>query len=133
VAGASRTFTPQISGYGAGYAVEPTAQRGCLANGSGLAGEDQERGLPGVLGVVWVTERPPAHAEDQRSVAFDEHGESGVVLVADESLQQLAVAQFPAALHGRDLANVSHYFGNRVLGHGNLYDPAEKPFLALSC
>jgi hypothetical protein len=42
---------PRLEGRAAGDAVEPTSQRCGLANRGGLAGEDEEGGLEGILGV----------------------------------------------------------------------------------
>jgi hypothetical protein len=78
-----------------GHAIEPTAYRRALANGAGLAGEDQKGRLKNVLGVLVMVEDPPADAQDRRSMPFHEGGEGGFVAAAREALEQLTVR------HGR--------------------------------
>src|SRR5215212_4108607 len=58
-----------------GDAVQPAARRLRLADRAGLAGQDEERGLEGVLGVGPRTEDTPADVEDHRAVAGDEGAE----------------------------------------------------------
>jgi hypothetical protein len=49
-----------------GDAVQPAADHLSRRNGSGLADEDKECGLEGVVGVVVVSQQPAAHAQDHR-------------------------------------------------------------------
>ena len=51
-----------------GHAVQPGAERLGVAQRTGLAQQDEERGLEGVLDVATVVEQPPADAQDHRSV-----------------------------------------------------------------
>src|SRR5262245_48162462 len=56
-----------------------------------LTGQDQERGLERILGVVLVVQPVPAHAPDQPAVPAQQRRERGLVALADEALEQLAV------------------------------------------
>src|SRR5262249_26402769 len=58
-----------------------------------LAGEDQEAGLEGVLGVLLVAEHPPADAQDHGAVAAHQGLEGRLVAAAQEPLQELAIRQ----------------------------------------
>ena len=55
--------------------MEPGAERVADPERAGLAGEDEEDGLEGVLGLVLVAERGAADAPDHRPVALDQQGE----------------------------------------------------------
>jgi hypothetical protein len=56
-----------------------------------LANQDEKRDLKGIVGIVSIAEQPPAHAQDHRGVPSQQHRESGLVAVVEESAQQLAV------------------------------------------
>jgi hypothetical protein len=80
----------------------------------GLAGQDEEGGLEGVLGVV-VAEQAAADAPDHRPVPFDKCGEGGRVPLLQETPQELPVGQAGAVLEERgpaqaltDLARLVH-------------------------
>ena len=78
------------------HPVEPGAQQVGVADGEGLAGEDEEDGLEGVLGVVPVAQELSADAQDHRPVARHERGEGGIpgrIAAGGEPLQELAVGQ----------------------------------------
>ena len=78
------------------HAVEPGGQRIPPPDRSRLAGQDEEGGLEGVLGVVHVTEHAPADAEDHRPVSFHQRGEGqlgGLAVAGREPVEQLPVGQ----------------------------------------
>ncbi len=79
-----------------GDPVQPARRRFMPADRPGLAGEDQERGLEGILRVVLVAEPGAAGPQDHRAMPLDECGEGnlGRFLVAPtvkEPVQQLTV------------------------------------------
>jgi hypothetical protein len=80
--------------------VEPAAQGLPLADGSGPAGQQQERGLEAVLGVFHPAEHPPADAEDHRPVPLEERCERRLVSPAEVGREQLAV-RFLTVFPGR--------------------------------
>jgi hypothetical protein len=103
------------SGDTAGNAVEPAAERALMVEAGGLAGEDEEGGLEGVLGVLHVAKDAAAQAEHERSVSLDEGGEGGLLTAVDESLQQVRIGGVrpgqggePAAEAGEGPAEQSH-------------------------
>ena len=53
------------------YPVEPGAQQVRVADRERLAGEHQEDGLEGVLGMVSVTQQLPADVQDHRPIPRD--------------------------------------------------------------
>ena len=77
------------------HAVEPGAEPVGIADGEGLAGEHEEDGLEGVLGVVLVTQELSADAQDHRPVARHQRGEGvlGRVAGGGEPLQELPVGE----------------------------------------
>ena len=79
--------------------MQPTADRRRLPDGTGFASQHQKTGLAGVLGIMEVPQRSPAHAENHWAVAFDQHRKGGFVVRSAESLQELPIAQLPAGLH----------------------------------
>jgi hypothetical protein len=60
------------AGHTAGDPVEPTDQGGSASDRSGLACQDQESRLKGILGVMLVTEDRAADAEHHRTVSLDQ-------------------------------------------------------------
>ena len=60
---------PGTPGEAVGDGVKPARQGPAPVQRRGLAGEDEEGGLEGVLGVLLLAQHPPAHAQHQRPVA----------------------------------------------------------------
>ena len=89
-----------------GHPVEPGADQFAAADGPGAAGQDEEGGLGGVLGVVDPAQDAAAHAQDHRPVAVHQGGEGpgrSVGIVPEEMVQEAAiglVAGRPAAKEG---------------------------------
>ena len=77
------------------HAVEPVAELLPWHDRSRLAGEDEERRLEGVLGVVVIPEDPAADAPDHRAVAPDDRLEDRLLSPGDEAIQELPVRQSP--------------------------------------
>src|SRR5262249_23462959 len=75
----------------AGHAVEPVADPLARPDGSGLAHEDEEGGLEGVLRVMSVTKQPAAHAQHHRPVPAHQRRERFLVAPDDEAVQELTV------------------------------------------
>jgi hypothetical protein len=75
-----------------GDAVQPAADRLAASDRRGLARQDQEGGLEGVLGIVGVAEDAAADAEHHRPVAADEGLERRFVARHGEALEQVGVA-----------------------------------------
>jgi hypothetical protein len=57
-----------------------------------LAGQNEERGLEGILGIVRVVQHAPADAEDHRTVGPHDSLERGLISMRHEPLQQLPLA-----------------------------------------
>jgi hypothetical protein len=89
-----------LSGQAGGDLVEPVAHGIAPANFGRLAGQYQEGSLEYVLGIMPVPQDAPAHAPHQRSVALDQHSEGGIVMLGDETLEELSIGRF-----GRRLAS----------------------------
>jgi hypothetical protein len=83
-----------LSGLECGFVrnrVEPGGQVTAGRSRSGLVGEDNERGLEGVLGVLCVVEHPPTNREHHGAVAPNQHFERRFVAARAEVLQQLGI------------------------------------------
>jgi hypothetical protein len=76
-----------------------------------LAGEDQEGGLEGVVGVVAVAENAPANAKHHRPVAADQARKGGLVSAGQEALHKLAVVQHRLVASGQAVAQTAHHRG----------------------
>ncbi len=106
--------------------VSTTAINRAAKSGDGRLGLDPpspcasipEGRLEGVLGVLFVPQQPPAHAQHQRSVSAHQLGEGGLVAAGDELLQQLAVGQRVGRVGAGQLVQVSQHEGERSAGHG---------------
>jgi hypothetical protein len=66
------------------HGVQPIGNLLTPAYRAGLAGEHEEGGLEGVLGILVVSEHTPAHAPDQRAMALHKGGECRLVAKAGE-------------------------------------------------
>jgi hypothetical protein len=75
-----------------GDPVEPSAQGPIHPHRSGLADEDEERGLEGVVHVAGVVQHPSAEAENHRPMQVDEGLKRGLIAFVDESPKQLRLA-----------------------------------------
>ncbi len=76
--------------------MEPGAQRVAPTDRGRLAGQDQERRLEGVLGLVRVAKDLAADAEDHRAMTFHQGGEGdlgGLIASGCEAIEELRVAQ----------------------------------------
>src|SRR5262249_25781679 len=76
------------------------------ADGDGLAGEQQEGGLEGVLGVLLVGQQPPADGQDQRPVALHQVREGELVVGSHEGAQQLTVGPVAGLVVGDQVPDV---------------------------
>jgi hypothetical protein len=74
-----------------GYPVQPCGQRCLLADGTGLPCQDQEGGLEGILGVLFIAKHPPADTQNQGAMPPKKHGEGSLVTTLDESAEQFPV------------------------------------------
>ena len=90
-----RPHRPRLHGRLVRHAVEPVAELLPWHDRSRLAGEDEERRLEGVLGVVVVPEDPAADAPDHRAVAMDDRLEDGPLPPVHEAIQELRVRASP--------------------------------------
>jgi hypothetical protein len=87
---------PDLSGGAEGDAVEPASARGPVPDRAGLAEQDEEGRLKGVLDVVRVAQGVPADAEDHRPVPVDqgrEGGFRGLAASCEEAVEQLSVGE----------------------------------------
>jgi hypothetical protein len=92
---------PGVGGAGVGrdapgHAVQPRPQRAAQGQRPGPAGQDQEGGLEGVLGVVRLAQGRPAGAQHERAVAAHQGGERRLgrrPRAGREAAQQLGVRQ----------------------------------------
>ena len=75
----------------AGHAVEPAAHERAVAQARGLAREDEEGGLEGVLRILLVAEHAPAEVEDHRPVPPHQGRESRVAARRNERLHERLV------------------------------------------
>ncbi len=85
------------SGDPPGDAEEPAPDRLPMTDRSGLAHEDQEGGLEGVVGVVRVAQELPADAQDHGPMSFNQDREGGLggrrIVPRQEPLEELAIGQ----------------------------------------
>jgi hypothetical protein len=76
-----------------GDAVQPTAERIPLANGAGLASQDEKSGLKGVLGILRVSQDAAARVKHHRAVTLNERREGGFRTLGQKLFQQLLIRQ----------------------------------------
>ncbi len=73
------------------HAMEPGPDRVATPDRPGLADEDEERRLEGILDIVAVAERAPADGQDHWPVPLDKHLESQGVASCEEPIEELPV------------------------------------------
>ena len=89
--------------------MEPGAQRIPHPERPGLADQDQERGLEGILGVVRIIQHAPADAQHHRPMPLHQDREGqlgGLAPVGREPLQELSVRQVPDRPHVEERAEL---------------------------
>src|SRR5262249_19206145 len=86
-------------------AIKPTGQRFPLADGAGLARQDEKGCLESIIGVVLVVKDLPADAKDQGSMPFDQGRESRLFFLVNEPLEQGAVRRIGRRRLGYQSAN----------------------------
>jgi hypothetical protein len=64
-----------------------------MANRAGVPGQDQERGLEGILGVVVIAQDLATHPLHHRPVPLDQRREGGFLPTAHEPVEQLPIAE----------------------------------------
>jgi hypothetical protein len=88
---------PGFSRYMVGDTVQPAADRLLLANRLRFSGKNEKRSLERVLGILFVVQHMATNIPNQPAVPVHEHFKSGVVALANKTLQQLGIAQVEIA------------------------------------
>ncbi len=73
--------------------VQPAPQAVSPPDRAAFLDQDQEGGLEGVLGVVWVAQDRPADAQDHRPMPSHQHFEGPAVAPGEETLEELRVGE----------------------------------------
>ena len=73
--------------------MQPAPERALHPYRSGLAGQEQERGLEGVVGIVGIIQHAATDTQDHRAMPPDECLEGQFVAMEDVSFQQPGVGQ----------------------------------------
>jgi len=84
----------------------PFSQRTSLADGRSPAGEDEERGLKRVLGIVAFAQGPPANTPAHGPVSLHSPLEGKFIAQRDEAFQESSVAESARVFRPRQLADV---------------------------
>jgi hypothetical protein len=87
VAGLPTRFGSRPAGEAKSNAIKPTAYRLSLANGGGLAEQDQEGGLKSVIDVGFLPEQAAANTANHRPMPLDQSGEGQRVLAFEKTEQ----------------------------------------------
>src|SRR5262245_11702756 len=106
------------AGGAVGNAVQPARERSGLADGGGPAGEDEERGLEGVLGEVGPAEDAPTDAPDERAVTAEQDREGIRIAAVGELFEQLGVGQLGGPGQAGERAQVAENRNEVCVGHG---------------
>lgn len=105
---------PGFDGDPAGYAMQPARQRRSAADGSGLAGERQERGLECVLGQLMVAEYAAADSQHHRTMPPDEQLECVAVAVVRKPREEAIVVVRCGRIRIDLPSNHAHYSSQRA-------------------
>jgi hypothetical protein len=122
---------PRLEGDAKCDAMEPADDCLALADFRGAAGEHQEGGLEGVLGVLVVVQDVLAHAQDQPPVPLHQGGEGGGIPVFAEPLDQLGVRQVIGGLGAHRLAEAAEDRVKLFGGHEQSFSQTLRPAILL--
>ena len=84
---------PRLEGHAAGDAMQPAGQLLATSDRGSPVGQNQERSLKGVLGVLRVAEYGPADTQDHRPMTLHQGGEGRFVALVEVALEQVGVRQ----------------------------------------
>ena len=73
--------------------MEPAGNRFEFVNGSHSAGEDEERGLESVLGILFLVQQAPADAQNQAAVPLDNGRKRHFIAESEKPTEKLRVGQ----------------------------------------
>jgi hypothetical protein len=76
-----------------GDAVQPARQRLRLADGRGLARQNEKRCLEHILSVLHIAQQTAAQSENQRSMSRHQLGECVFIALMDEAIQQQPIVR----------------------------------------
>ena len=108
--------------------MQPAAQRVAATDRSGLARQDEERRLEGVLDVVLVPQDGAAGGRDHRPVPRHQGGEGRPVAVGGIAGQELTVAQADGRPDSEEVAQVSQ---GRPRCHDVGHDSSASPIASI--
>jgi hypothetical protein len=97
----------EVGGDPKGDPVKPATQRFLLANGVYVLGKDEEGGLTGILGIVFVAQDAPANAEYHAGMPVDESCKTSLI-PGMEPLEQIRIRPL-LARRGQQDAQTLHY------------------------
>ena len=98
-----------------GHPVKPTAQRFLLANRAYLLGKDEEGGLAGILGIVFVAQDASANAEHHAAMPVDESCKTCLIPCV-EPREQIRI-RFLLTMGGQQDAQTLQYVIEGILRH----------------
>ena len=110
---------PGRQGHAIGDPVKPAGECLMLADAPALAGEDQEGGLQGILGVVEIMQHAPADTEHQPLMPPDQQLERSLVAGRGKAFQRRTVTDAGFAL-GRRAPDPAENPGELEVGHRSI-------------
>jgi hypothetical protein len=88
-------------------AVKPIAQTVRFTDIPGSANKDQESSLESIFGVLAIAQDAPAYSHHHGTMSLNECREGGFILMADETVEQLAIGDQIGTRTVDDLPNVA--------------------------
>ena len=110
-----------------GHPVQPARQRVTLPDRSGRPGQDEERGLKSVLGIVMIAQDRMTDPLDHGPVPFQQRRERQLVTPGHEHLQQVPVAHSGDRPGLEEEAKVASHRGVINIAHGLISGPPSFP------
>src|SRR5579884_1156728 len=92
IATPSGRCAPRLACHSVGYAVQPAGNRAALADGAGSAGQDEEGGLPDILGIGLAAKPAAAQLLDHRPMPLHQSRKGALVPLLGEAREQLGIA-----------------------------------------
>src|SRR5262249_10137823 len=99
--------------------MQPTAQGVQPPYGSRFADQDQKSRLASVLGVLMMAEDAPAYFENQWAIALIECSECGLIMLLENSLQQLSVVGLRRVPQRGEPSQSLGHVGQCLRSHGS--------------
>ncbi len=110
-------------------AIKPAGDSGFSLDRGRSPGEDQKRGLKGILGRMSIARESGAKGQHHGAVPVHEHREGRVILESQKAVEQYAVAQVPRLLSRVNATHVPQHVAKCSARHEPCPPEGDLPYI----